>query len=93
MKGRALLAWNLRRLREAKGISQQQFAGKFKMDRAYISAIENGHRRSSLDLMDKLAAALDVPVHELLLPPEEGVDPPKKLPSGRPRVKAKGEIR
>jgi transcriptional regulator with XRE-family HTH domain len=81
-------AWNLRRLREKKGISQQRFAEKFEMDRAYISEIENGRRRSSLDLLDKIAAALGVQVHELLLPPEEGADPPKKLPSGRPRGKA-----
>ena len=37
--------------------------------------------------MDKVAAALNVPFHELFLPPEPGADPPKALPSGRLRGK------
>jgi transcriptional regulator with XRE-family HTH domain len=42
------------------------------MDRAYLSEIENGHRKPTVDLLDKLAEALDVPFHELFLPPEPG---------------------
>jgi transcriptional regulator with XRE-family HTH domain len=88
MKGRALLAWNLRRLREKRSISQGRLAVKMKMDRAYLSEIENGHRKPTVDLLDKLAEALDVPFYELFLPPEPGAAPPKSLPSGRPRGKA-----
>ena len=85
MKGRALLSWNLRRLRTERGISQSRLAAKLKMDRAYLSEIENGHRKPTVDLLDKLAEALKVPFHELFLPPEPGAEPPKALPSGRPR--------
>ncbi len=85
MKGRALLSWNLRRLRTERGISQGRLATKLKMDRAYLSEIENGHRKPTVDLLDKLADALNVPLHELFLPPEAGAEPPKSLPSGRPR--------
>ena len=87
MKGRALLSWNLRRLRTERGISQGRLAVKLKMDRAYLSEIENAHRKPTLDLLDKLAAALDVPLHELFLPPDPNADSPKPLPSGRPRRK------
>ncbi len=65
----------------------QRLAVKMKMDRAYLSEIENGHRKPTVDLLDKLAEALDVPFHELFLPPEPGAAPPKALPSGRPRGK------
>lgn len=88
MKGRALLSWNLRRLRTARGLSQGRLAIKMKMDRAYLSEIENGHRKPTVDLLDKLAEALDVPLHELFLPPAPNTEPPKSLPSGRPRAKS-----
>jgi hypothetical protein len=45
------------------------------------------HRKPMVDLLDKLAQALNVPFHELFLPPEPGAEPPKALPSGRPRGK------
>jgi transcriptional regulator with XRE-family HTH domain len=87
MNGRALLAWNIRRLRAARGISQARLATKMKMDRAYLSEIENCYRRSSLDMLDKFADAFGVEIHELLLLPTPGAEPPKSLPSGRPRKK------
>ena len=87
MNGRALLAWNIRRLRAASGVSQARLATKLKMDRAYLSEIENGRRRSSLDMLDKFAEAFGVEIHELLLQPTPGAEPPKSLPSGRPRKK------
>jgi hypothetical protein len=45
------------------------------------------HRKPTVDLVDKLAEALNVPFHELFLPPEPGAEPPKALPSGCPRVR------
>lgn len=57
MKGRALLSWNLRRLRTERGLSQGRLATKLKMDRAYLSEIENKHRKPTVDLLDKLAEA------------------------------------
>jgi transcriptional regulator with XRE-family HTH domain len=87
MKGRALLSWNLRRLRTERGVSQGRLAAKMKMDRAYLSEIENGHRKPTVDLLDKLAEALEVPLHELFLPPKPDAQAPKSLPSGRPRAK------
>ncbi|HVZ90278.1 MAG TPA: helix-turn-helix domain-containing protein, partial [Rhizomicrobium sp.] len=73
----------LRRLRTERGISQGRLATKLKMDRAYLSEIENGHRKPTVDLVDKLAEALNAPFHELFLPPEPGAEPPRALPSGR----------
>ncbi len=40
MNGRALVAWNLRRIRVEKGLSQEKFAFDTGIDRAYVGALE-----------------------------------------------------
>ena len=87
MKGRELLAWNLRRLRAEQGKSQMRFAKDAKMDRSYLSELENEHRNASVDQLDKLASSLGVTISELFRLPEAGEKKPKKLDSGRPRLK------
>lgn len=88
MKGRALFAWNLRRLRSERGISQERLAADLEVDRAYISELENKRGNPTVDFLDKLAAVLDVPFHEFFRLPEPGAKKPRALPSGRPRGKA-----
>jgi transcriptional regulator with XRE-family HTH domain len=64
VKNRQLLALGLqiRRLREAEGISQEEFAAKAGLDRAYYGGVERGERNlAALNLM-KIAAALQVEV-------------------------------
>ena len=60
------LGKNLRRIREAKGLTQGDIYRKLGMDRGYISGIENGHRNPTLLNIEKLAKVLDVTVDELL---------------------------
>jgi transcriptional regulator with XRE-family HTH domain len=83
MKGRALLAWNLRRIRVAQGLSQDRLAADSQIDRAYLGGIERQTENPSLDLMDRLAEVLDVSLAELMRQPAPGEDPPKPLRSGR----------
>lgn len=84
MKGRAIFAFNLRRLRLERGISQEQLAADLEVDRAYVSELENKRGNPTIDFLDKLAASLDVPLHEFFRLPEPGARRPKPLPSGRP---------
>jgi transcriptional regulator with XRE-family HTH domain len=70
---RDVFAANLRRLRHAKGLSQDDLAYEARVSRSYLSQIEKGSFYSSLKIVGKLAKALDVEPAELLkLPPKRG---------------------
>lgn len=65
----AEVALQLRRLREAKGWSQQRVAKKVGCSQQAISAVEQaGYRRHSLPLLNRIAAALDADVVVALVP-------------------------
>lgn len=83
MNGRALLAWNLRRIRTDQGVSQERLAADTGVDRAYVSEIEREQGNATLDLLDRLAAALGVEIAEFFRSPPSGEDPPASLPRGR----------
>ena len=51
---------------------------------AYVSELERKRGNATLDLLDKLAAVLGVPLSEFFREPEAGAKKPKPLPSGRP---------
>jgi len=88
MNGRALVAWNLRRLRTARGVSQERLAADAGVDRAYISEIERELGNVTIDLLDRLASVLAVGVGEFLEPRKEGAVESKPLPAGRKRRRA-----
>jgi transcriptional regulator with XRE-family HTH domain len=70
---REVFATNLRRLRHAKGLSQDDLAYEAGVSRSYLSQIEKGVFFASLKVLGKLAAALEVEPAELLkLPPKKG---------------------
>jgi transcriptional regulator with XRE-family HTH domain len=60
------IAERIRRLREAKGLSQGDIQKRTGLLRCYISRVENGHTIPSLRTLEKLATALDVEPWELL---------------------------
>ena len=62
---RAVLAKNVRRLRLAKGLSQDALASDAGVFQKLISGIENGRANPELDTLGKIAAALGVHPHEL----------------------------
>lgn len=87
MNGRALLAWNLRRLRSERGISQERLAADTGVDRAYVSELERGLGNASVDLLDRLAATLDAAIGDFFVVPAEGAQEPAPLkPGRRPRA-------
>ncbi len=83
MDGRARVAWNLRRLRVERGLSQESLAVDAEVDRSYISGIETRTFNPTVDVLDRLAAALSVDVSEFLHMPDTKAAPPKPLKSGR----------
>ena len=83
MKARALVAWNLRRIRVKRGIAQEQLAYDSGVDRSYVGGLERQTANPTIDLLDRLADALDVPLAELFAIPAKGAVAPKTLPKGR----------
>lgn len=55
----------LKEQRKNKGWSQEQLSFAAKVDRSYISEIENGQRNPSLQTLNKLAKALEVKISDL----------------------------
>jgi transcriptional regulator with XRE-family HTH domain len=88
MNGRALVAWNLRRIRVRKGVSQEQLAYDANVDRAYVGGLERRQENPTVDLLDRLAKALSVPISEFFKPPPKGAAPPKPLKAGRRRQRS-----
>ena len=83
MRVRDLVAWNLRRLRVAAGVSQERLAFDAGVDRAYVGHIERGTMNPSIDTIEKLADTLETQVAEFFVEPAEGEDRPKPLRGGR----------
>ena len=63
---RRQLGRNVRRLREAKGWSQEALGFEAELHRTYISGIERGVRNPTVIIVAKLATALGVPPDRLL---------------------------
>ena len=57
---------NIKRLRNAKELSQEQFAFEADLHRTYISDIERGNRNPTITVLEKIANALGVWPGELL---------------------------
>ncbi|KQM13896.1 helix-turn-helix domain-containing protein [Novosphingobium sp. Leaf2] len=62
-----LLGANVRRHRKLKGMSQEELALEADMERSYVSDLERGTRNPSVRALGRLADALGVAPHELLL--------------------------
>jgi transcriptional regulator with XRE-family HTH domain len=64
----SVLAWNLRRLRGEKNLSQEALAELCGLHRTYVGSVERGERNVTLSSLEVLARALGVSVPELLTP-------------------------
>lgn len=60
------LGTNLRRLRAARGLSQESFAFEAGIHRTYVSDIERGARNPTITVVENLAITLGVTASELL---------------------------
>lgn len=66
MNESAMLGNNLKRIREAKNMSQGDIMRSLGCSRSYISNIENGKTNPTLSTIAKLAKAVGVPLNKLL---------------------------
>jgi transcriptional regulator with XRE-family HTH domain len=66
-----LIGPRLRELREQRNLSQGDITEVIGLPRSYISRIENGHAAPSLETLQRLATALDVPLYRIFYSEEE----------------------
>jgi transcriptional regulator with XRE-family HTH domain len=66
---REVFARNLRRYRRAARLSQEELAHRSDIDRTYISSLERSVYAASIDVVDRLAAALEIQAADLLVRP------------------------
>jgi transcriptional regulator with XRE-family HTH domain len=85
-----LIGERIRTLREKKGLTQGDIEERSGLLRCYTSRVENGHTVPSLETIEKIARALEVPLYLVFYdgekPPE--IDPlvtdrRRKLPFGK----------
>ncbi|MFL9828156.1 helix-turn-helix domain-containing protein [Rhodoplanes sp. SY1] len=74
MEIREVLALNLKRLRQAQDLSQEELAHRAEIDRTYVSALERCVHAASIDVVDRLATVLGVEAADLLQRPSASPD-------------------
>ena len=60
-----VIGTRLKKLREERTLSQGDIEKRTGLLRCYISRVENGHTVPSLETLERLAAALEVPLYQL----------------------------
>lgn len=66
MELRRIVAQNLRRLRQDRGLSQEELAGQAELNRNYVGMIEREENAPTVDTLEVLAKVLKVAPEELL---------------------------
>ncbi|MFK4490020.1 helix-turn-helix domain-containing protein [Bradyrhizobium sp. USDA 336] len=83
MKTRAIVAWNVRRIRVDQGISQEKLAYEAGIDRSYLSSLERQSKNPTIDLLDRIAETLGVHLSEFFVQPPKGAWSLKSLSKRR----------
>lgn len=64
---RKLLGKRIRYLRNLRGVTQQELGEDAGLNYKYLGAVERGEKNPATDNLAKIAAALDVDLHELFI--------------------------
>src|SRR3954451_17617027 len=72
-----IIGYRLRAFREAKKLSQGDIERRTGLLRSYVSRVENGHTVPSIETLEKLARALEIPLYQLFHDGDERPDRPK----------------
>ena len=73
-----LLGEALREARKAAGISQEVLAFESKVDRTYISELENGHKSPTVDVLFRICPVLGMAASELIAQVERALQARRK---------------
>ena len=73
-----IISERLRSIRQEKNLSQGELERRTGLKRCYISRVENGHTIPSIDTLEKLARAMEIPLYQVFY---EGEDPPAPPPA------------
>jgi len=57
---------NIKRLREAQGISQEELADRSGLHRTYVSQVERAVKNATIQSLDRIARGLGVPLTDLV---------------------------
>jgi transcriptional regulator with XRE-family HTH domain len=74
-----LIGERIRDFREAKHLSQGDVQKRSGLLRVYVSRVENGHLAPSVETLEKLARALEIPLYQLFYEGKERPDVPHLL--------------
>jgi transcriptional regulator with XRE-family HTH domain len=74
-----IIGERLRALREEKQLSQGQIEKRSGLLRCYISRVENGHTVPSIETLEKMCRALEVPLYQLFYEGDDLPVPPKTI--------------
>jgi transcriptional regulator with XRE-family HTH domain len=72
MDMRRLVGGNVRRIRQKKGLTQEELANISGFSQQYISGLEKGHRNPTVVTVYELATALGASYMDLMRPPPRG---------------------
>lgn len=73
---RDVLAFNVRTVRVRRGLSQEQLGFAANLDRTFVSQVERARINVSIDNIERLALALNVPPRELFCHPDDVINSP-----------------
>ena len=76
-----VISERLRAIREQKELSQGDIEERTGLKRCYVSRVENGHTIPSIETLEKMARALEIPMYQLFYDGEAPPEPPA-LPPG-----------
>lgn len=72
MDVRAVIGGNVKRRRQALGLTQEQLAERCDFDQRYISQLERGQRNPTVLSLHEIAQALETTAVALMTPDEDG---------------------
>jgi transcriptional regulator with XRE-family HTH domain len=73
-----IIGERLRALREEKHLSQGHIEKRTGLLRCYISRVENGHTIPSVETLEKMSRALEIPMYQLFYEGDGAPAPPPK---------------
>ena len=89
MRANRLVAFNIRKLRVQKGLSQETLAFHSQIDRTYVSRLERGLENPTVAVLERICEAINCDIPTLFIRPAPGERRAAPLKGG-PKVYEKG---